>query len=609
MNVAAPGPGFKARWRIACGQRFTPKSLAIKQISAKLRLLAHQRMPSIGIELADRVGITWLRSRMEGAGLFKSREQLAGRFGTREAFAPAHAAPAALSLAQAIPAETTPTRLRRSARKDWRQLAHELRYDHLPALRDTDWVPDLALDIGSGRWLRGMATMIGLSAVALLFWPSFDAVEAAPTMRVDGAVRDEFRGQMIMPLALGGDSGRRMGATAAVIPLANAPERPTIQLVATLGQGDSFGRMLQRAGVGSGDAARIESMVAAAVPLSALAAGTRFDLTLGRRTSATQPRPLDDLNFRARFDLDLSVQRTGSGLSLIRKPIQVDDSPLRIRGIVGSSLYRSARAAGAPVKAIQEYLRTLDTHMNLELDLAPSDEFDIVVGYKRAGSGESEVGDLMYAGVTRDGKPRAQLVKWGADGQFFEASGVGQAIQQASGFIAPVAGRITSGFGMRFHPILGYTRMHAGIDFAAAYGSPIYATSDGVIAFAGWHGGHGNFVKIDAGGGLGTGYGHMSRIAVSYGSHVRRGQVIGYVGSTGLSTGAHLHYETYRNGVPVNPGSVRFVTPAALSGSELNAFKARLAVLQEIRPGAALAPLARPGAVAAPHHEIDRLSK
>ena len=538
--------------------------------------------------------------------MFKSREQLAGRFGTREAFAPAHAAPAALSLAHMLPAEPAPTRLRRSRHKDWRQLAHELRYDHLPALRDMDWVPDLALDIGSGRWLRGMATMIGLSATALLFWPSFDAVEAAPAMRVDGGVRDEFRSQMIMPLALGADSGRRMGATAAVIPLASAPERPTVQLVATLGQGDSFGRMLQRAGVGSGDAARIEAMVAAAVPLAEIAAGTRFDLTLGRRTSHTQPRPLDDLNFRARFDLDLAVERQGGALALIRKPIRVDATPLRIRGIVGSSLYRSARAAGAPAKAIQEYLRTLDSHINLELDLAPSDEFDIVVGYKRAGTGESEVGDLLFAGVTRDGRARAQLLKWGRDGQFYEASGVGQ---QRTGLAAPVFGRITSGFGMRRHPILGYSRMHSGIDFGAGYGSPIYATSDGVVQFAGWRGGHGNYVRLAHGSAIGTGYGHMSRIAVSPGSRVRRGQVIGYVGSTGLSTGAHLHYEMYRNGVPVNPGSVSFVSTATLEGNELAAFKARLAVLRELRPGASLAPLAGPGAAAAPAREIDRLSE
>ena len=543
------------------------------------------------------------KRRTEGAGLFKSREQLAGGFGVRTAFASPHAAPAALSLDHALPSTTT---LRRSRREDWRQIAYELRHRHLPALRDTEWVPDLAIDIGSARWWRGMATMLGLAGAALVFWPSFDAVEAAPTVHVDREVRDEFRSQMILPLALGADSGRRMGATAAVVPLASAPERPTIQLVATLGQGDSFGRMLQRAGVGSADAARIESLVAAAVPLGDIDPGTRFDLTLGRRSSPTQPRPLDDLAFRARFDLDLAVERRGGALTLVRKPIRVDDTPLRIRGIVGSSLYRSARAAGAPAAAIQQYLRTLDQHLNLELDMAPSDEFDIVVGYKRAASGETEVGSLLYAGVTRDGKPRAQLLRWGEDGQFYEASGVGR---RQAGLGAPVFGRITSGFGMRRHPILGYARMHSGIDFAAGYGAPIYATADGVVRYAGWHGGHGNYVRLAHPGGIGTGYGHMSRIAVSYGAAVRRGQVIGYVGSTGLSTGAHLHYEMYRGGRAVNPGSVRMVSTAQLEGGELAAFKARLAAMRALKPGAALAPIAAPQAAAAPAREIDRLSR
>ncbi|HUQ12803.1 MAG TPA: M23 family metallopeptidase [Novosphingobium sp.] len=551
----------------------------------------------------------------ERDGVFKSREQLAGGWPERRVFAPAFAAPASLSIADVLAIQpNNGATIRRAPRKDVAQRLHELRYQHLPALREVDWVPDLAIDIGSARWFRGLGTMLGLTCAALLFWPDFAPVEAAPTMRLDTTTRDEFRSQMIMPLGLGGDSGRRMGATAAVIPLASAPERPTVQLTATLGQGDSFGRMLQRAGVGGDEAARITEMVAARVPLGDIAPGTRFDLTLGRRASPDRPRPVDDLAFRARFDLELAVERRGGSglgaLALVVKPIAVDATPLRIRGIVGSSLYRSARAAGAPAKAIQQYLRTLDSHLNLESDIAASDEFDIVIGYKRAASGEVEVGDLMYAGVERDGKPRAQLLKWGpkngeGDGQFFEASGVGKT---QAGLGAPVAGRITSGYGVRRHPILGYTRMHAGIDFKAAYGAPIYATADGIVAFAGRHGGHGNFVKLAHGGGVGTGYGHMSRIAVSPGARVRQGQVIGYVGSTGLSTGPHLHYELYKGGRAVNPGSVRFIARAQLEGHELAAFRARLASLREVKPGAALASLAPAQAGDAPRREIDRLS-
>jgi len=99
--------------------------------------------------------------------------------------------------------------------------------------------------------------------------------------------------------------------------------------------------------------------------------------------------------------------------------------------------------------------------------------------------------------------------------------------------------------------------MHSGMDFKAAYGAPIYAVTDGVVAYAGRKGGYGNFVQLNHGGGLASGYGHMSRITARAGSKVRRGQIIGYVGSTGLSTGPHLHYELYRNGRAVNPASVK----------------------------------------------------
>ncbi len=147
----------------------------------------------------------------------------------------------------------------------------------------------------------------------------------------------------------------------------------------------------------------------------------------------------------------------------------------------------------------------------------------------------------------------------------------------------PVAGHLTSSFGMRFHPVLGYSRMHKGIDYGAPMGSPIVAATDGVVNFAGWHGGHGNYVQIRASSTLGTGYAHMSRIIAKVGEHVRAGQLIGYVGSTGLSTGPHLHFEVFQNNVAVNPASVKFVQAAQLAGAELGRFRATLARLMSLR--------------------------
>ena len=120
----------------------------------------------------------------------------------------------------------------------------------------------------------------------------------------------------------------------------------------------------------------------------------------------------------------------------------------------------------------------------------------------------------------------------------------------------PVSARyMTSGFGGRFHPLLGGYRQHAGVDLAAASGSPIYATSDGVVSNAGWAGGYGLLVQLNHGGGMESRYAHMSQVAVSAGQQVRKGQVIGYVGSTGRSTGPHLHYEVRVNGAAIDPSA------------------------------------------------------
>jgi murein DD-endopeptidase MepM/ murein hydrolase activator NlpD len=137
------------------------------------------------------------------------------------------------------------------------------------------------------------------------------------------------------------------------------------------------------------------------------------------------------------------------------------------------------------------------------------------------------------------------------------------------------------------HPILGYARMHRGLDFRAGYGTPILAAIDGIVTRAGWAGGYGRQVRINHANGLSTSYSHMSRITVAPGTRVRQGQQIGLVGTTGLSTGPHLHYEMYRNGVTINPRSVRFTQRAELSPGELAAFRGRLRTLLATPLGAA----------------------
>lgn len=471
------------------------------------------------------------------------------------------------------------------AAQSWRQRLASLRFD------TSDWVVDLAEGIGTRRWWRGMATMAGLTVAAFAFWPGLSRLEAAPATHSEAV--GEWRTLGAAPLSYEAAQLVRVAPTAALRPVAFVPERPQLAFSSVLNAGDDLASLLRRAGAASDEAGRAAALVASATPLDQLAPGTRVALVLGPRMGPGQPRVVHSVELRARLDLALAVERIGGGLSLDRRPIPVDTTPLRIRGQVGASLYRSARAAGAPPQAIQEYLQALDANLSLDSDVQPSDSFDLVFAYKRAATGESEPGELLYAGLDRGGQPVAQLLRWGHDGAFYSADALSQPRYVTSGYsgaglLSPVNGRITSLFGQRFHPILGYSRMHAGVDFGAAWGSPIVASAAGIVSYAGYHGGHGNYVRLEHGGGLGTGYGHMSRIAVSPGERVSAGEVIGYVGSTGLSTGPHLHYEMYRDGRTVNPLGQTFaavtVTRQVDSG-QLSAFRAKLAQLRAIRPG------------------------
>ena len=188
---------------------------------------------------------------------------------------------------------------------------------------------------------------------------------------------------------------------------------------------------------------------------------------------------------------------------------------------------------------------------------------------------------MLFAGLHRFDGDDVQLLKWTASGRtdWFDAD---QGSRRSDGLMAPVDGRMTSGFGMRRHPILRFARMHSGIDFGARYGSPIVAAADGEVVGAGWAGGYGRQVQVRHTSGAVTTYSHMSGIAAAPGQPVRQGQVIGYVGSTGLATGPHLHFEVHVGGRAVNPMGVRLQSAAAISGAELKAFKARLRQLMAI---------------------------
>lgn len=453
-----------------------------------------------------------------------------------------------------------------------------------------DWVPDLGSQIGSLDWWRGAATCAALCTAAFMCSPGFlrPIVGAVPAP-LSGSEWDERRAQGIAPLAWGSATGRRMAANDLVRPLAEAPERPEIELSATLGQGDGFDRVLERAGVGRRDAAAAAELVSQAVALDTIVPGTRISLTLGRRPARSVARPLEKLALRARFDLALTLDRAGSALAMTRQPIAIDSTPLRIQGLVGSSLYRSARAAGAPTKIVESYIKAIATRVSIGRDVTAADSFDLIVEQERAATGEVRLGKLVFAGIDQGAK-KIQLLRWDGDrdsdkddgGSWFDANGQ---IQRHGTMGMPVAGRISSSYGMRMHPLLGFLRMHKGMDIAAPYGSPIYAAVDGVVAFAGRSGGYGNFVKLAHGGGLASGYGHMSRIAVYAGERVRQGEVIGYVGSTGNSTGPHLHWEVWKNGAAINPRSISFSSISTLSGASLRAFKARVASLLSVRPG------------------------
>jgi murein DD-endopeptidase MepM/ murein hydrolase activator NlpD len=251
------------------------------------------------------------------------------------------------------------------------------------------------------------------------------------------------------------------------------------------------------------------------------------------------------------------------------------DEPEYVRATarIGSNLTEALQKAGVPERIGREYVGVLARAIPLAEGLSVEDKFDLV--YEPGPKGR-----LLYVGLDRVARADVELMKWtdGREVVWLNADGVGG--ESSTTMRLPVSGRVTSGFGERFHPILGYARMHKGVDLAASYGAPIAAAGPGRGVAAGGAGGYGREVVIAHSGGIQTRYGHMSRLAAQVGELVRQGQVIGYVGSSGLSTGPHVHYEVLKNGRPVNPMSVKLNGgPGQLEGEKLHQFRDALRAL------------------------------
>ncbi|HET7125617.1 MAG TPA: M23 family metallopeptidase, partial [Lysobacter sp.] len=245
-----------------------------------------------------------------------------------------------------------------------------------------------------------------------------------------------------------------------------------------------------------------------------------------------------------------------------------------LSGTVGKSLFASARKLGLGGTQLRQLTDEMFKYdIDFDSDLDQNDRFSVVVDQTWRDGQLANTGPVLAATFTVDGKLKSAF-RFVHDGRAEYFTPDGRSLKRPFIRMPIPYARITSGFGMRKHPILGRMRGHMGIDYAARTGTPIMAAGDARVAFVGWKGGYGRAVILDHGHGRTTLYGHMSRFGSEHvGQRVAQGAVIGYVGMSGLATGPHLHYEFRINGVHQNPLKMTMPPPAPLAGTELAAFK------------------------------------
>ncbi|HVY00897.1 MAG TPA: M23 family metallopeptidase [Pseudorhodoplanes sp.] len=240
------------------------------------------------------------------------------------------------------------------------------------------------------------------------------------------------------------------------------------------------------------------------------------------------------------------------------------------------SIYETALRNQIPRSVIDDMIRIYSYDVDFQRKAAPGDAFDVLYAGEEEGSGGDRNSEVLFASLNVGGEMkkfyRYQTLDDGVV-DYYDETG-----KSAKKFLVrkPVSdGIMRSSFGVRRHPILGYTKMHTGVDWAAPTGTPIFASGNGVVEKVGWESGYGKYVRLRHANGYETAYGHMTAFArnMDVGTHVRQGQVIGFVGSTGLSTGAHVHYEILVNGRFVDPMRIKLPRGRSLEGAMLASFE------------------------------------
>ncbi len=358
-----------------------------------------------------------------------------------------------------------------------------------------------------------------------------------------------------------------------------------------VGKGDTLAKLLNRAGVTNTEAHHAITALSEHYNPRRIKRGQ--DLTISFRTRS---KPADarlithrdtfmGLALTPDYKTEIKVTRTDAGTFTAEQVEKtLDRHPVRADGVINNSLYVAGRDAGVPAVVIARLIRILSWDVDFQRDIREGDRFEIL--YERVADENGKTvynGNVLYAALTLSGKKTTVYRHKMKDGVVDYFDDKGRAARKAL-MRTPIDGaRLSSRYGKRRHPVLGYKKMHRGIDFAAPRGTPIYAAGNGTVEVAGRKGSYGNYIRIRHNGTYKTAYAHLKSFArgVRSGKRVQQGQVVGYVGTTGRSTGPHLHYEILMNGRQVNPLSIRMPSGKKLQGKALERFMATRAQFDE----------------------------